>query len=237
MRQVFILILALLFSMALLCPAKSFAAFTGLNIIPVADVLAPGSYDIEFQNDGFFINAAVPTPPPAYCAILTEVGLLPGLEVGADINLTQDSNNPSLFNFKYQILQNETEHVPLLAIGVMNFHGSLANPTAYLVVSKELAMGRGHLGVGFTSNTATFDFANTAATYYFGFHRELNEWLAINADFSSGDANFASVGFFLQPWENVGFLLAYQRANNQNVMSDGYTFHMVVTESLFPESR
>lgn len=225
-----------MFLSIILFPVQSHAAFSGLNIIPSADVLGQWEYDIEIQNDGFFPSAVDPNPQPAYF-LLTQIGLLPGLEAGVDFDLTQGSGNPSIFNIKYQILQNETEMIPLLAVGVMNFHGSLANPTAYLAVSKELIIGRGHLGVGFTSNTSSFDFTNTVATYYFGFHSDLNDWLAFNADFSSGDTNYTSAGFSIQPWENVGFVLAYQRANNQNVQSDGYTLHLVITGSLFPESK
>lgn len=226
------LILSILFY-----PVKSFGAFTSLNIIPVADVIPSGGYAIGFKENAFLPNAAVPAVPGQTVLFLSEFGLFPGMELGTDVNLTHGSLHPAYVNFKYQFLQNETETLPILAIGFRDYNGILGTPSVYLIISKELVFGRGHLGVNFPSATPRLDFINTKVEYLVGFNQEVNNWLSLYLDYTSGDANFHSAGFSLHPWKNVELLLTYKRANNQAIASDGYSIHILVTDSFLPGSK
>lgn len=130
--------------------APSFRGYTGLVVVPTADVLEEGDWDAgvmtedidELDANDIFLN----------------YGAAQSLEVGINSALPVDfDERETLVNGKYQLMP-ETESRAAVAFGLIDFTDEV-EATAYMVVSKSLVRGirafdsditnlRGHIGFG-----------------------------------------------------------------------------------------
>ena len=187
------------------------ACYTGLTIIPTADVLDHGEYGLEQQFDGTF--AAVGENTQVFDM---EFGLLPRLEAGADFDLARDSDSRVLLNAKYLISEGG-KHRPALALGTCNV-GTNARSVPYLVATRGFDALRGHLGIMRMEGRDR---------WFVGSDFALNERLMLMADYVSGSENTSSVGASYQVNDRFGVLAGVVFPNERGT-STGFTLHLVL---------
>jgi len=170
-------------------PAR--ACYTGLTIIPTADVLEPGEYALDFQYDGVFAAAADDTR-----IVNTEFGLAPRVEAGLDFDVSRDSEARVLLNAKWQ-LQAPDEARLGVALGLCNF-GPHAQAAPYVVATQEFGATRGH--VGLMHNEGETD-------WFAGIEQAVGERLSLLADYTSGAGNQASLAASVQFSDSLGLLV------------------------------
>ena len=127
--------------------APSFGGYTGLLLVPNADVLDAGSFNV-----GYFTSDTTDKPR----AFVGNYGLEGSVEIGIN-RLRSDDGTETLLNAKYAI-RKETEQKVALAAGIVDATGQVGR-TIYLVGSKaigkqlrvfdkEITNVRVHFGVG-----------------------------------------------------------------------------------------
>lgn len=171
--------LALLCIAVLLSAAPSFAAYTGLLIIPTAEVVGANQCCIEFEYDRPFASAA-----PTTRLLNTEFGFGDRLEAGVDTDFGTEPDEGArlLLNAKYLLPLTDRLSV---AAGVFNTHPQ-HNPQSYVVFSQDATLLRLHGGV-------LHDDESTR--WFTGADKGLRDRLTVMADYTSGDENFATAGF------------------------------------------
>lgn len=132
------------------CAAPSFRGYSGLVVVPTADVLEEGDWDAGVMTediDDIDVND-----------IFVNYGIQEGLEVGINSFLPVEADDrETLVNAKYQLMP-ETESRASVAFGLIDLTDEV-EATAYMVVSKSLVRGirafdsditnlRGHIGFG-----------------------------------------------------------------------------------------
>lgn len=151
MRLLAVVICAMLMSVTALAQgAPSFRGYTGLVVVPTADTLDEGEFNVglmtedvgDFDANDMFVN----------------YGPIDGLEVGFNsFQPLGGGDRETLINAKYRIMP-ETEERAAVAFGLIDLTDEQES-TAYAVVSKSLARGltvfdneitnlRGHVGIG-----------------------------------------------------------------------------------------
>ncbi len=127
-----------LFSLLLLtATTHALAAPSGLNLIPTADLLAPGELALEYQNDGVRLFDG-----DCNNWALVEIGLTDRFEAGVDRCF--DGETGTYGNIKF-LLQPESEHQPAISLGVQNLaSGDMAQP--FLAFAKQVNGTRLHAG-------------------------------------------------------------------------------------------
>lgn len=158
------------------------ACYTGLALIPTADVAQPGEYSIELQFDGTFARGNEETR-----ILNTEFGLTPRLEAGIDYDFSRDAENRTLLNAKYVVLT-PGEHRPALAVGICNMGQNLKS-SPYAVGTRACGSARGHLGV------VSID---GSGRWFAGVDKAVNMKLTLTADYTSGNENNSSIGLSYQ---------------------------------------
>ena len=106
--------------------APSFGGYTGLLLVPNADVLDAGSFNV-----GYFTSDTTDKPR----AFVGNYGIDGSVEVGIN-RLRSDDGTDTLLNAKYAI-RKETEKKVALAAGIVDATGELGR-TIYLVGSKSI---------------------------------------------------------------------------------------------------
>lgn len=157
------------------------AAFTGLVVIPTADKVPAGHYYLELQTDG-----APPTPQANTLFFNTEVGVNDRIEAGVDFDLHNDSGQFALLDAKYVFARASGGRLAAAA-GIANV-GNNSFSSLYAVVSRDLGLVRGHLGM----------IGSGGAQWFTGADSAVSDKVTLMADYTSGGENFASLGVSYQ---------------------------------------
>ncbi len=167
---------------AALGPAPaSWACYSGLVLIPTADVTGPYIWALDLQWQGY--SRALRTDQ---LIINTEFGFGERLELGVDVDATSGSvENRALFNAKYVFVSSDA-HRFAMAAGVQNV-GQRFTPVFYLVATKDWGVLRTHAGVQHDEDGGRNEL-------FMGVDRSLGERWQIMADYTAGDQNAASAG-------------------------------------------
>jgi hypothetical protein len=186
---------------------------TGLGIIPTADTVKPGRYDIEIQLDG-----RVAGPATRIRLLNSEFGLAPHLEAGLDFDLSRESSSRRLFNAKYLLVEDH-KRSPALAVGVFNV-GAHLKGSSYVVASHRMKPVRVHLGA---ARIRDHD------RCFLGGDCALTSKCTLMADYTSGHDNFASVGCTHQFTPHLGVLFAVELPAKPEAGDTSFTAHLVLT--------
>lgn len=187
----------ILFVLALIALAGPvFGAASGLNIIPTADVLDRGSAAIELERAG----EKVPLFAEADAALLLQLGLGYGVEAGYD-NFS-DGNDFNAWNIKKAVLYRDGS--PVAAIGIQNIGKGLGSQP-YAVGHIPLGCGRLHAGLIKTEET----FHPMA-----GYDHPITDRIILQADYTAGDENAASLGLVFKIKHNFELTTACIRDNS-----------------------
>jgi len=164
--------------------APSFRGYTGLVIIPTADALQEGEYNLGANTENIDdFNAS---------NIFANFAPINNLEVGFDsFQLTDGADRETLLNAKYLFMP-ETDNQAGVAFGLHDLTNEV-NSTAYAVASKSIARGlsvfdseitnvRGHIGVG----GGRFD------GLFFGASAFLGNRLMLSFEYDSADVNLGA---------------------------------------------
>lgn len=187
------------------------ACYTGLTIIPTAEVLDHGEYGIEQQFDGAF-----PLRGADARILNIEFGIVPRWEAGLDFDLIEESETRVLLNAKYLVCPCG-RHGPALAIGLCNA-GSNVRSSPYLVASQDFGGPRAHLGVVRTDRVNR---------WFVGTDFAVNDRLTLMADFVSGPENSSSTGISYQFDDRFGILAGVMLPNARG-QDAGFTLHLVL---------
>ena len=187
------------------------ACYTGLTVIPTAEVLDHGEYGLEQQFDGAFA-----APEESGQVFDMEFGLLPRLEAGVDFDLAEDSDTRVVLNAKYLVCA-EQSRTPAVALGFCDLATSVRG-TSYLVATKGFGPVRGHVGV------MRMDGRDR---WFAGSDLAQSERLTLMADYVSGAENASSVGASYQVNDRFG-VMAGVVIPNEREASLGFTLHLVL---------
>jgi len=201
-----VVVTALLAFAAAPCPA----CYSGLVVIPTADMVEPGKYAIEPQFDGSLAESSVDTR-----ILNSQFGLSPCLEAGVDFDLSDDADPRVLGNFKY-LAAAGSKRAPAIALGLCNA-GSNIRSNPYVVATHELGSLRGQLGVTRIEGNSR---------WFAGLDRALTDRLTLMADYTSGEENLASVGFNYQFKDEFGVMAGVLFPNSGNEDA-GFSLHLV----------
>lgn len=130
--------------------SPSFRGYTGLVVVPTADTLDKGEYNVGAMTEdlGDF----------DFHDLFANYGPIDNMEIGINsVKAIGGSGRETLINAKYRIMR-ETEERAAVAFGITDLTDEIES-TAYVVVSKSLARGinvfdkdimnlRGHIGFG-----------------------------------------------------------------------------------------
>ena len=201
--------LPLVLLIVLLAATPAGAAFSGLTLIPTADVLAGGQVCLDYQVDGPF-----PLASGVDAALLnTQCGIGTHLEAGMDLDFSAEAPAGALFNGKVLV---PTERMGFaLALGSHNI-GEGLKATTYVVATKELRALRLHAGAQ-RSSEATDGFG--------GVDYALSDRLQLWAERLAGDENASAVTLAYQLTERWGISLAWQHPNSREA-DDSYSLHV-----------
>jgi len=191
---------------------------TSLNIIPTADVLPNGAASIEVQLSGGRVSGGY----EFMNQFQTEFGLGSGIEIGFDPSIGPNVGSP--FNAKWRIYK-ETARRPAVAVGTFVDLLGTGNPP-YITGFKSVGTTRFHMGATRLGQT-------TRAMA--GWDTYPWEPLTIQADYVSGPAAYATIGFVI----NLpgGWLInAAQLFGNSRYAPNGYIVAVGWTGQVFGAS-
>lgn len=168
-----------LLAAALLLSMPAAACYSGLLIIPTADVTCPWTFSLDLQYEGsrsaFYTDALV---------LNTEFGLGEHIEVGVDFDLHPEAEHRVLLNGKWVFLRSE-KHRFGAAVGFANMDPRFET-YPYLVLTKDFGPLRVHLGVQHEDHRKNHAFVGVDRSFEGGWQ--------IMADHTRGDHNWTSVG-------------------------------------------
>ncbi len=159
----------------------SWACYSGLVLIPTADVTGPYVWALDLQWQGY--SRALHTDQ---LIINTEFGFGERLELGVDVDATSGPvENRALFNAKYILVKRDAKGFAMAA-GVQNL-GERFTPVFYVVATKDWGALRTHAGI-------QHEHDGRRNAWFAGLDKTLGERWQIMADYTSGDQNSASAG-------------------------------------------
>lgn len=135
-------ILRIPFTVALLAAmacGPAHAVYSGLFIIPTADVMTRGQMSFELQLDGGWRLRTADTR-----IINTQFGLGGRFEAGADLYMHETPATP-VFNFKYSVPTGKSAPVQVAA-GLINY-GERRQGTGFVAATRDLKRVRLHAGL------------------------------------------------------------------------------------------
>lgn len=180
---------------------------TGLIIIPTADILETGVYEIEYELDGHS-----PFPVGADISLLnTQFGIAKRLEAGVDFRLWGDMEADVLFNAKYGF----PVHTVSGAVGIYDV-GSQSISLPYVVFSKYF---------GTAEFSAGAQLYNDDIQPLLGMSYEIGR-LILQADYISGRENFSSLGFEYALSDLFTLQWSWQVSHKGDI-DDAYTLHLI----------
>ncbi len=188
------------------------ACYSGLVIIPTADLVPEGEYALEAQLDGAFSGDV-----DEVRIFNTQFGVTPRLELGLDFDLSEGADTCLLLNAKYLVVEG-AEHRPAVALGLCNV-GSGRKATPYLVATHDFGLVRGHAGAISLEGTGR---------WFVGLDHAVNGRLTLMADYTNGSENAASVGCNYQFTDRFGALAGVLLPNASDG-DTGFSLHFVLT--------
>lgn len=202
-------LVTLVVAAVLIACSGAFACYSGLAMIPTADMVEQGQYSIELQFDG-------DTGGGNEVRILnTQAGITSRFEAGIDCDFTDGT--AFMLNAKY-IAVTAKDRRPAVAVGICNF-GDEMNANLYAVATGDVGDLRGHMGlIGTEGNCRPF----------VGLDKDVNEQVTLMADYTSGSENSSSVGFNCQFNDRVGIMAGIIFPNAGG--DAGYTVHLVFAD-------
>jgi hypothetical protein len=200
--------LSALLGSVVLCAGPVCAAFSGLTLIPTADVMDPGQVCVDYQVDGPF---PVGSGPEAVL-LNTQYGVGSRVEVGIDFDLSEGAPTGAVFNGKLALLPVETG----LGVAVGSFNaGEHLVPTTYGVATLDLGRLRCHLGVQDSpEETGVLS----------GLDVSVSEQLQLWAEHISGDEGASALSLSYQFGPRWGISLAWQDPNEAGA-DNSYSIH------------
>ena len=183
--------------------------YTGLALIPTADVVEPGTYSIEAQFDASFTGGDENTR-----FLDTEFGVTPRFEVGIDNDFSKTAETRILLNAKYVMITRH-RHNPAVAVGICNV-GRRLRSSPYVVATKDFAATRGHVGV------ISMD---GVGCWFAGVDKAIGERRVLMADYISGTGNDWSIGVSRQFNDRFGITSGVVFPNAGG--GAGFTMHLV----------
>lgn len=154
------------------------ACYSGLTIVPTADVLEHREWSIEYQVDGAF------SPLTGTTNLLnTQTGVANRLELGIDIDLNRKSETRALLNGKVKLWDDDARG-RAVAAGIHNVGAKLTS-IPYVVGSAAVGKGRLHAGL---------QKAEGAWQGFVGADADLTERLTVMADYTPGKPFASSIG-------------------------------------------
>lgn len=188
----------------------AFACYSGLVVIPTADVISSGECCIELQYDGVFATDSTDSR-----ILNTQFGVMPRLEAGFDFDLSDDPDSLMLGHAKY-LVSPADGCTPAMAVGICNV-GQNIRSSSYALITHQFQPLRGHLGI------MRIDGNNR---WFIGADQAVNNRLILMADYTSGDENCSSVGFSYQKTDRFG-ILAGVLFPNDSKEDTGFSVHLV----------
>jgi len=200
--------LAGLLGSVVLCAGPACAAFSGLTLIPTAEVMGPGQVCVDYQVDGPFPVGS----GPEMVLLNTQYGVGSRAEVGIDFDLSEEAPAGAVFNGKLALRPVETGLG--LAVGSFNAGERLA-PTTYGVATLDLGRLRCHLGVQDSpEETGVLS----------GLDISVSEKLQLWAEHISGDEGASAFSLAYQLHPRWGISLAWQDPNDEGA-DNSYSIH------------
>lgn len=184
----------------------AWAAYSGLTLIPTADLLGPGQACLDYQVFGSFPMGRVHA---AY--VNTQFGVGNRAELGLDFDLTEDAPAEASFNAK--LLLRPLDRSPGVAVGIYNVAEHL-RPSSYLAATQGAGAARLHAGAIRTPEDETQGLA--------GLDYSLSDRVQLCADYVAGDGNGSALGIAYQFSGRWGILIAWLRPNDREA-EDSYT--------------
>lgn len=177
------------------------ACYSGLVIIPTADVAGPYTWALDMQWQGS--SRAFKTDQ---LVLNTELGLGERVEVGIDIDATSGSvERRVLLNAKYVFFKSDRYRFAA-AVGVQNMSQEFT-PFPYVVATKDWGALRTHLGIQHEKD-------DNHNNWFVGIDRTFQQKWQIMADYTAGEQNCSSAGlgwigdrwqvFLGAQWPNAG---------------------------------
>ena len=199
----------LMLCLAAFHPASAAACYSGLIVIPTADLVGTGEYCIEFQYDG------VLAPNLADTRVLnTQFGIGPRMEAGFDLDLSEDADTRVLGSVKYLLPAAGRKHT--ISVGVCNI-GPGMRSSPYGLITRHSRPLRGHLGI------THIDGDNC---WFVGADHSVNDQLTLMADHTTGGGNCSSVGLSYQKTDKFG-VMAGVLFPNDSKEDTGFSVHIV----------
>jgi len=195
--------------LSMLAAGPAWGCYSGLAVIPTADVVGAGQYSIELQTDGL-----LPVPRADVYILNTEAGIGDRFEVGVDFDLSEDADPRVLLNAKYVLAQN-ADCTRALALGVSGV-GEGVKSVPYLVGTADLQALRLHLG-GMRLEDKT--------RWFIGADRDLTEKINLGVDYTEGDENYSSVALGYQLTECTGIFAGVLFPNDGG--DTEFTLHLI----------
>jgi hypothetical protein len=181
--------------------APSFAAYSGLTIIPTADVLPAGHVCVDYQafaptQLGAGVNAAY---------LNTQTGVGNRAEVGVDFDFAQDADTGALANGKLSL--RPVDSGLGIAAGLFNAGDNLS-PFTYLAVTKPVGERlRLHLGAQRTPDRENQGFA--------GVEYGVTERVWLWGEYLAGDENASALTLYYQCSEHWAIAVGLQHPNDE----------------------
>ena len=189
-------------------PARS--CYSGLTIIPTADVVGASQYSLDLQSDG-----SLPVPRADLYLLNTEIGIGDRFETGIDFDLSEDADPRVLFNAKY-VLARDAGCTRALAVGISNLAEGVKS-VPYVAGTAGLQAFRLHLGMLHQEGQDR---------WFAGVDRDLTEKVNLCVDYTNGDENYSSVGVGYQFTESTGISAGVLFPNGGG--DTEFTLHLVI---------
>jgi hypothetical protein len=154
------------------------ACYTGLGLIPTADVVGESKDSVEVQFNGSFLYGNQCTG-----ILNTEFGLTPRVEVGLDYDFSDSPPTRAYLNGKY-VLITQDERTPELSVGICSVADKMIS-SPYVVATKDFNLVRGHAGVMAINGTDR---------WFVGMDKAITDKVTLMTDYTDGSENSSSIG-------------------------------------------
>ncbi|MHB9130117.1 MAG: hypothetical protein ACYDBB_03380 [Armatimonadota bacterium] len=185
------------------------ACYSGLVLIPTADMVGANNFSLDAQVDGSLPECEVDLK-----LLNTQFGFGDRFEAGVDFDLSDNADTRALFNAKY-LLATYQGGKGALAVGTSNIGNHLTS-LPYLVATQDLTALRGHAGV------IRIDGRNR---WFVGADRALNEQCTLMGDYTHGEENYSSLGLEYCPNDRWSVLAGVQFPNEGGATR--FSMHLV----------
>lgn len=185
----------------LLTTTQAFGAYSGLLVIPTADVLPPGHVCVDYQ--AYSPTTVGDSLEAAY--LNTQMGVGNRAEAGLDFDFSSEPASGLILNGKFAVRPVDTGLG--LAVGSYNI-GDQLQPAIYIAATRPISERfRLHCGAQRTPADDTQGFA--------GVEVSLTDKLWLWLEHLAGEENASAFTAYYQLTDHWGIALGYQRANDR----------------------